>query len=151
DVPTGNGASAAIAALAARGIIRGYEDGTFGPDDPVLRAQMAALIARAIGWDGEDWGNPFPDRGPVDDDLWRNVGTLARYGVARGYQDGTYNPTGDVLYAQVASIITRAMVTQGRWTFQPDDPALYPNVPADSGHRQDLTTYIHYAGALPGT
>src|SRR5687767_10668246 len=38
---------AAIAALAARGTIRGYLDGNFGPDDGMERAQMAALIARA--------------------------------------------------------------------------------------------------------
>ena len=40
---------------------------------------------------------------------------------------------------------------KGYWTLQPDDPALYPNIPVDSGHRQDIATYVHYAGALPGT
>ena len=38
---------------------------------------MAALIARAVGWDLEDQGNGFSDRNGVDDNLWRNVGTLA--------------------------------------------------------------------------
>ena len=56
--------------------------------------QMAALIVRAMGWDALNYGNPFPARGEIDADLWRNVGTLAYYGVARGYQDGTYRPTG---------------------------------------------------------
>ena len=32
---------------------------------------------------------------------------------------------------------------------QPDNLALYPNVPASSGHRQDLATFVHYAGAVP--
>ena len=31
-----------------------------------------------MGWDGEDHGNPFIDRGGIDADLWRNVGTLAQ-------------------------------------------------------------------------
>ena len=75
----------AIGQLAARGVIAGYANGCFGPNDTALRAQMAALIARAVGWEAEDWGNPFTDRGPVDDALWRNVGTLAHYEVARGY------------------------------------------------------------------
>jgi subtilisin family serine protease len=151
DVPAGDPAAEAIAELAARGIIKGYADGRFGPGDPLLRAQMAALIARAVGWDAEDHGNKFPDRGAVDTDLWRNVGTLAFYEVARGYPDGTFGPGKQVLRAQTISFITRAMVAQGYWQPQPDDPALYPNVPASSGHRADLATYVFYAGAVPGT
>jgi hypothetical protein len=88
----------------------------------------------------------------VDDNLWRNVGTLAFYGVARGYPDGTYKPTAPVLHAQVISFITRAMVARGSW--QPetaDDPALYPNITVASGHRMDVLTYYRNAGALPGT
>src|SRR5689334_24481640 len=57
----------------------GYGNGNFGPDDTTLRAQMAALIARAMGWDGEDHGNPFSDDGGINPSLWRNVGTLAHY------------------------------------------------------------------------
>jgi hypothetical protein len=151
DLVGGTPYAEAIVQLAALGIVHGYQDGRFGPTDHTLRAQMAALICRALGWDGESWNTPFPDRGSVDDTLWRNVGTLAHYGVGRGYADGTYDPTGDVLYAQVISFITRGMVAKGYWQQQPDDPALYPNIPAASGHRQDLATYVHYAGALPGT
>ena len=151
DVPQSDPGHSAISQLAARDIVRGYQDGRFGPDDRVLRAQMAALIARAIGADWEDHATPFPDRDPVDDNLWRNVGTLAFYGVARGYQDGLYRPLNDVLNAQTISFITRAMVARGYWAQQADDPALYPNVPAASGHRADMTTFVHHAGLLPGT
>jgi hypothetical protein len=151
DVPADHPAYEAIGQLAARGIIRGYQDGRFGPKDSTLRAQMAALIARARGWGQEDHGNTFPDRGSVDGDLWRNVGTLAFYGVAKGYPDGSYKPTAPVLNAQVISFVTRAMVARGSWQAQPDDPALYPNVPANSGHRADLATYAYYAGTVPGT
>lgn len=139
-----------IIRLAALGIIRGYQSGNFGPADTTLRAQMAALIARGMGWDAEEHGNFFPDRGTIDDNLWRNVGTLYYYNVARGYSDGTYNPTGEVLYAQTISFIVRGMVTNGYWTQVPDsDPTLYPAVTVASGHRSDIATYVHYAGALP--
>src|SRR5919202_652342 len=78
----------AIVELAARGVIRGYENGCFGPDDTTLRAQMAAMVARAMGWEAESWPNPFPDQGAVDAALWRDVGTLNHYGVALGYTEG---------------------------------------------------------------
>ncbi len=151
DVPPDDPGYEAIRQLAARDIIRGYQDGRFGPDDLVLRAQMAALIARAIGADWENHATPFPDRGGVDDNLWRNVGTLAFYDIARGYPDGKYRPLDDVLYAQVVSFITRGMVARGYWQQRADDPTVYPNVPASSGHRADIATFVAHAGLLPGT
>jgi spore coat protein A len=151
DVPASAPYYTAVTQLAARGIIKGYDTGCFGPDDTTLRAQMAALIARAMGWDAEDWGNPFIDQGAVDNDLWRNVGTLAHYNVARGYGDGTFGPTDPVLQAQTISFITRAMVAKGYWAQQADNPAYYPEVPSSSGHREDIATYVTYAGTIPGT
>ena len=141
--------------MSEHGIVKGYGDGTFGPDDHTLRAQMAAMIARAVGWDGEDHGNRFGDRcdsrgNCIDDALWRNIGTLAEHGVARGYGDGTYAPFNEVSQIQTISFITRAMVAAGRWTPVTDnDPTIYPNVTLASGHRLDLLTYVHYAGAIP--
>jgi hypothetical protein len=165
DVLPADPAYEAINQLAARRIIRGYQNGFFGPNDPTMRAQMAALIARAgpgnpqsgpgIGpqtWDLENHGNSFPDQGFIDPDLWRNVGTLNFHNVARGYQDGTYRPTDSVLYAQVISFITRTMVAKGYWQeVTVDDPSLYPNISIATGHRFDVLTYYQYADAIPGT
>jgi hypothetical protein len=143
----------AITQLAARGVIRGYGNGCFGPDDTTQRAQMAAFIARAMGWDAEDHGNPFADANGIDATLWRNVGTLAFYQVAFGYDATHFGPTDKVTQAQTISFVTRAMVKKGYWQQQPDNnPSLYGDVPASSGHRADIATYLHYvAGPLPGT
>ena len=162
DVPTTHRYFTAIDYLADRDIIRGYGDGRFGPNDTTLRAQMAAMIARAMGWDAQDWGNPFTDQGFVDNDLWRNVGTLAHYDVARGYTpEGCrrigvphpcFGPTDKVLHAQSISFITRAMVAKGFWVHETEDKtALYANVGWDTGHRQDLLTYHKYTGGIPET
>jgi len=151
--PDMTGATEAIAQLEARDIIKGCDADAnrFCPTDPTLRAQMAVLIVRAMGWTGETPTRTFSDRNGVDDELWRAVGILATRGVATGYGDGTFGTTGPVLNAQVISFITRAMVKKGLWQFQPDNGTIYPNVPASSGHRQDLVTYVHYAGAVRGT
>jgi glucose/arabinose dehydrogenase len=150
DVPPGRIDYEAITALAARGIVKGYGDGRFGPDDISLRAQMAAMIVRAMGWSGEIHDNPFPDRGPVDDELWADVATLAARHVALGYEDGTYNPTGEVLHLQVISFISRAMVEKGLWTAATtDDPTIYPDVQVALPDRLDLVTYVRNAGAVP--
>lgn len=143
---------AAILALADQGIIQGYENGRFGPADHALRAQSAAFIARAVGWDAEDWPDAtFADQGTVDDDLWRNVRTLAHHQIALGYEDGTYNPTGEVLEQQVILFVARTLVATGAWVEQ-TDISPYPNLPnataREQADRRAIATYIHYAGAV---
>jgi hypothetical protein len=180
DLPGDRPDSAAISELAARGIIRGYGDGTFGPDDRSLRAQMAALIARAMGY-GDNPTNPFTDRcdpaapaACVDGELWQRVAQLAARGIARGYAyDLTvvpedprnlavaatcggapnvpcYAPRDQVLHAQVLSFITRAMIAQGYWSPQPIDPALFGGVLNGTGHEQDVATYVFYTQRVGG-
>lgn len=155
----------AIRQLAARGIIRGYQSTNgqtcFGANDSLQRAQMAALIARAFGWDQESHPNPFTDRNGIDANLWSSVAALAHYNVTKGYSAADcakrnvappcFGPLEKVTQAQVISFISRAMVAKGYWQTQPDNPAIYPGVPASSGHRADIATYVHYVGLLPGT
>lgn len=48
DVPESHWAFKAIEDLADMGIINGYEDGTFKPDAPVTRAEVASMLDRYI-------------------------------------------------------------------------------------------------------
>jgi glucose/arabinose dehydrogenase len=149
DLPPGHPAREAARQLSARGLIRGYGNGSFGPDDQLLRAQIAVMIVRAMGWSGEEANNPFTDGSGIDPELWDAVAILAARNIARGYDADTYGPNDRVLQAQAISLITRTMVAQGYWQYQPDNPALYTAVPGSAGHRIDLATFVHYAGALP--
>ena len=150
DVTNTTPGAEAIKYFAARDVLRGPGGGTFGPGDPLLRAQLAAIETRAFLWSSLNFGNPFTDQGTVDDELWRAVGVLSFYDVARGYGDGTFDPTGQVLNVQAISLITRAMVAKGFWITQNDNPTLFPNISNDSGHRLDVLTYYHYVGSVPG-
>ncbi len=49
DVPTTHPNAAAITWLAQRGFAKGYGDGSFGVNDPIVRGQVAGLIARPLG------------------------------------------------------------------------------------------------------
>ncbi|HAI98609.1 TPA: hypothetical protein DCL30_03695 [Candidatus Peribacteria bacterium] len=46
DVRTGSFYDAAVGEMYAAGIIRGYQDGRFGPDDYVTRGQLAVMLQR---------------------------------------------------------------------------------------------------------
>lgn len=166
DTPGGE----AIAGLALRDIVKG-QDGCFRPGDPVLRAQAAVLATRALSFPPTTEPAPFPDRcdpqnrtNCADPELWGAVGTLAAASIVHGYSDRPEQPTctsagtrspcflprDPILRVQAISIITRAFVARGLWQQETtDDPALYPNVPTDSGHRLDLATYVRNVGPVP--
>jgi len=156
DVTTATANSTAITQLAARGVIFGSDNPNgagkcFDGSEYLARIHVAGFVARLFGWSNEDHGNSFTDKGSVDDDLWRNAGTLAFYDVARGYRDGTYDPTGNVLHAQAVSFVSRAMIRKGYWTLQADNGTYYSAVPTASGHRQDAVTFYTNARNIPGT
>lgn len=167
DVAFGRSYTEAVAALAARGIVLGTADGCFRPGEATLRAQLAALVARAIpgdrppghtlappdcavagSWDCEDWGNDFADRGGLVAGLWRDVGTLRHYGVAQGYDAATFGPNDPVTHAQAISLIARALVAAGIWDEQPGAPLPYPGVP--TAHADDIRTFAFYTQARGG-
>lgn len=147
DVPPTSPGAAAIWILADQGTIRGYTDTQFAPDDTILRAQVAALICRLLGWSNEVWPNPFTDQGGILDGLWRAVATLAGRGIAKGFGDGTFGPNLPVTKLQSIGFITRAFVTVGTWVWQ-TRPGTFPNIPPTSGHRRDIETYIAYTGGI---
>jgi hypothetical protein len=149
DIEPRRGGELQINQLAARGVIRGQQDGRFAPEDRLNRAQMAVMIVRLMGWENQPVATAFTDQGSIDDELWRAVGILAAKGIARGYGDGTFHPADPVSFVQVISMITRAMVVGGYWTQQPDNPARFIDIPATSGHHQDVVTYTHYVEKEP--
>ncbi len=64
DVPADAWFAPFVCAAKRRGIAKGYDDGTFKPEQDVNWAEAIALLSRAYGWDvaereGERWYQPF--------------------------------------------------------------------------------------------
>lgn len=80
DVPGNHWAAESITHLADREIIRGYSDGRFGVNDPINRAEAAAMIIRSLGWGpvaAEDPG--YPDVSPAHW-AYNEIATMANNG-----------------------------------------------------------------------
>ncbi len=75
DVPADHYARAAIADCAGKGIVSGYDDGTFKPGNPVTNAQFAVMLSRAF----------FPRSvyGPEENRpwYWMNLAVLHELGI----------------------------------------------------------------------
>ena len=88
DVPEDNPFYSYIETAVQAGIISGYGDGTFRPNNPVTRAQLAKIITAAAGW-GQvtPVGATFADV-PAGNVFYPFVQTAVCHGVISGYTCG---------------------------------------------------------------
>lgn len=96
------------------GIVQGYDDGTFKPDQPVNRAEalkMLTLAAQLQLPPGSETGITlvFPD---VQENDWfaTTLKTAVYYEVVSGYPDGTFRPANPITRAESAKIIWQTML-----------------------------------------
>lgn len=113
DVPATHWAAKEILIARQAGIISGYNDGTFKPDNQVTRAEIAAMLDRAFILEGQQQPMVFKD---VDKGFWAkgHIDNLAKSGVTAGYSDGTFKPANPATRAEVATFISRALDPQFR-------------------------------------
>ena len=102
DVPKDHWAFGYISELVDKGVLNGYEDGSFRPDDTVTRAEWAKIMVLAAGLPVNDDAVNFYDMY----DHWANsyVNTAKEYLAA--YTDGTFKPD----QAAVREDVTVSMV-----------------------------------------
>ncbi|MUG97073.1 DUF1565 domain-containing protein [Scytonema sp. UIC 10036] len=91
DVPAGYWAKTYIEALAAKNIIAGFPDGSFKPNEPVTRAQFAAIISKAFAPSPKRETSSFND---VSRNFWAYQVIQSAYqgGFVSGYPDKTFKP-----------------------------------------------------------
>ncbi len=109
DVESSHANYTAITTLADMGIINGYTDGTFKPDNAVTRAEMAKLISVLYGYDVNSVAqSPFTD---VANDHWAvtYIATMKDVGIINGMGDGTFMPNNEVTYEQSLKMIVCAL------------------------------------------
>lgn len=110
DVPETHWAYKAIDELAEKGIINGYEDGTFKPNGNVTRAEVAVMIARNDS--RYDKNHKYLlSMSDVSPDAWytNEVNFCIETGLITGYPDGTFRPNAFVTRAEIATIFVRVM------------------------------------------
>lgn len=95
-----------IEQAAVAGIIGGYADGTFKPDQKLTRVQAATIIVRALGLKTDEVA-PFGDIANYADKTKADINAAYKYGISKGNK-GNFNPTDLVTRAQLALMIERA-------------------------------------------
>ncbi|MBM7567056.1 X2-like carbohydrate binding domain-containing protein [Paenibacillus sacheonensis] len=106
DVKPGHWAAGAIAKVTKLGLMQGFGDGVFKPDQAITRAEMASLAA-AIAKSGAKDGAGFSDT----HGSWAEaaIAQVQGAGIIRGYADGTFRPAHAVTRAEAAAILNRTL------------------------------------------
>ncbi len=98
--------------LITLGLVNGYEDDTYKPNNTITRAEMAKLMVVALGQDGKvseasKKQSKFKDM--KGNWAYGYVNVASDLGVINGYPDGTFGPQNNVSYAEATAMIIRAL------------------------------------------
>ncbi|MEX1028564.1 MAG: S8 family serine peptidase [Paenibacillaceae bacterium] len=90
------------------GIIAGYEDGSFRPDQAISRAEMAVMIAKALKMKGTIGTLPFID---INQNNWAApyIREMKAKGYITGYVNNTFQPAGKATRAEYVTVLIGAL------------------------------------------
>lgn len=112
DVSANEIYSMAVSTLNVMGVINGYEDGTFKPEQNVTRAEFTAMLMRTLNY-GKTGSTsaadlPFTDIDDNDTSInWAipNINTAYGMGIINGYEDSTFRPNANVAFEEAIKMI----------------------------------------------
>ncbi len=99
----------AVEALTALGVVNGYADGTFKPENSITRAEIAKLLVEALGHGdlAEGSSSSFKD---AKGKWFEGYAAIAQsIGVTNGYPDGTFKGNNPISYQEAVVMILRAL------------------------------------------
>lgn len=114
DVESSHWAANQINLLTEQGILIGYPDGTFKPDENVTRAEFASMAIKALGQEHTTVAQPvnFSD---IDTDYWayEAIQKALYFDLISSPQEGeAFRPEDSVLRAESLSVAVNALTTE---------------------------------------
>jgi hypothetical protein len=109
DLENSNPYSDSILALANRGVIAGYPDGSFRAERVVTRAEFASMLNRALGiLPKPEASRDFKD---VKKEDWfaAQVNAAVDAGLINGYTDGTFRPNQEITHQEMVAMLVNAL------------------------------------------
>lgn len=92
------------------GIMKGYTNGTFKPENHLTRAQAASILVRALDLETTQ-AAPFKDISGYAEETQAEIAAAYQYGLIKGYK-GNFNPGNKVTRSQLALMLYRAYESQ---------------------------------------
>lgn len=137
----GHGAEADINLIASLGIMKGYEDGSFKPNNPMKRIQLISVLARTFELQGKDLV-PFKDTQSYLLETQYEIAGAYAAGIIRGY--GEYlKPQEQVTRAQLALMVKRAYEYSVGEKYVPKQAAPFNDIASFNQETQDAIAFLY--------
>lgn len=96
-----------ITKWSGKGVLKGYEDGTFKPSEKVTRGELAAILVRVFGLLDTTSATKYTD---VEDAKWyaKDIAKVSSAGIMNDYEDGTFKPEQEATREEAAYAIAKA-------------------------------------------
>jgi len=93
------------------GIVKGYSDGTFKPDNPIVRKDTMIMLYRLAKKPAVSGTLKFPDAralgyGP-ETDTYKSIVWGTQNGITNGYSDGSFKPLANCLREHIVTFVYR--------------------------------------------
>jgi len=111
DMPQDSLYFAYVEAAYKKGLVNGYKDGTFRPEQAISRGALVKMVVQATGWELVKPTKPTFSDVSADSPLNPYVETAAAHGLLRdmAVADGSFQAGKDATRGETAAIIARAM------------------------------------------
>lgn len=135
DVKPGDWYNTAVSTMVNAGILTGYNDGSFRPNDPITRAEFATIAARFLS-------DPYSlqDRFYDTEGHWAEVyiNRAAEVGWINGYNDGSFRPNQAITRAEAVTLVNNVLGREPHADYMLDDMITWPDNPKSAWYYEDI-------------
>ncbi|MDU4695425.1 MAG: S8 family serine peptidase [Paenibacillus sp.] len=112
DVPAGSWYEEAVKIATSKGLISGYANGTFAPDQPITRGEIAVVLAKALEVLGQSAGggganHSFADQARIPAWAAEAVAKVTSLGVMNGKAGNRFEAESPTTRAEAAAVVYR--------------------------------------------
>ncbi|MGM9924969.1 MAG: NlpC/P60 family protein [Bacillus sp. (in: firmicutes)] len=147
DLAKSHFAFTAVKTLSNKGVINGFEDGTFRPNTAVTRGQAASIINKVLKYSPKNLKS-FKDVSP-NERFAKDIAAMKELGIITGYNDGTYKSGATMTRTEMAIIVKRAFKLQQPTISSASASSIYTDVDS-STFAYDAIVTMHAIDSTTG-
>jgi hypothetical protein len=144
DVPSSQTFYNEICGLKEKGVVGGYSDGSYGPNNNVTRGEMSKFVVKAFNMAEDTSCDNFPDA--IANTFEKEISTLKCQGVVGG-NNGKYLPNDSITRGEAMKIVVKAAESKGL-TLDMTISEGFADVPMDQTFYNEI--YKAYSNKIAG-
>jgi len=93
------------------GVLKGYPDGSLHLENYITRAEVATIMVRIRGYEGQKVEGEAKDFTDLEDSHWAYtyIENAYKLNIIQGYPDSSFKPENNISYAEVVAIMVNGL------------------------------------------